>query len=269
MVRSPIQSRQRRMPWGFAIGLLLIAAALAIGPFDVSVALTIRTEKLPGDIRRFLDLSEFWGHGLGALLVSVTVWLIVPSHRRKLYCVLGGYALAGITTNCVKLFCWRWRPGYYWMQDSLGAATWLDAQAISVQRSLTSAADPTNSLDGASQASHAWNYFFANLNWEHMTQSFPSGHSAAAAALAYGMTRLAPRGAAIYWLLACAACAQRISFNSHWPSDVFVGAAIGLFASAGVFELYERQRALYAPAHHSMPNLKIDAPQKLMTIDAA
>jgi membrane-associated phospholipid phosphatase len=51
------------------------------------------------------------------------------------------------------------------------------------------------------------------------------------------MTMIAPRGAPIYWMLACCACVQRVSFNAHWPSDVLIGAAIGLVASALVFAL--------------------------------
>jgi|CXWL01.1.fsa_nt_gi undecaprenyl-diphosphatase len=57
--------------------------------------------------------------------------------------------------------------------------------------------------------------------------SFPSGHSAATFAVATAMARHFPRGAAVFYGVACFVAASRILRGSHFPTDTLVGATIG------------------------------------------
>ncbi len=65
--------------------------------------------------------------------------------------------------------------------------------------------------------------------WDTRVRSFPSGHSATAAAMAFALTRLYPRGRFIFALIAVLACSQRIASRSHYPTDVLAGVTIAAF----------------------------------------
>ncbi len=78
-----------------------------------------------------------------------------------------------------------------------------------------------------------------------ISNSFPSGHSASAAAFAVGVAVEAPELAVPIGALAAAVAFSRVYTGMHFASDVLVGAAIGATV-AGV-------GAAVVPAHYAQP----------------
>lgn len=179
-----------------ASGLGLACAAAGVSQLDVGARQWLQSIGFRGDLERVIKLMEIFAHGTGLLVTAALIWTLAPEFRRRLPRLLAAYGLAGLTVNAIKLLVPRLRPS----------------------------AEPEASLPAA------W-----GGNWEYLTQSFPSGHSAAAVALALSLALLFPRGRWVFLTLATLACLQRVMFDAHWPSDVLAGAAIGVWAVALVF----------------------------------
>lgn len=88
------------------------------------------------------------------------------------------------------------------------------------------------------------------------TTSFPSGHSASAAAFATGLALEAPRLAVPVGAVALAVGASRVVTGVHYPSDVFSGVAIGTAAGLLTLRWWPRRPmrpAQAVPPRHEAP----------------
>ena len=77
---------------------------------------------------------------------------------------------------------------------------------------------------------------FLGPSWSHANfrESFPSSHSASAVALSVWLALLYPHAAPTFWVLALGCAALRYLLDSHWPSDVVGGIALGYGVASAI-----------------------------------
>jgi membrane-associated phospholipid phosphatase len=189
---------------------VLAAAALLV---DIPVARLSVENRASGDIRKLLNISEVFAHGFGVALILITVAVLDPSRRRQLPRVCACAFGAGIVAQLAKHGLPRTRPNVF---DFTGDV-WSTFSATS------------SSLGGD-----------AGRMMVRGLQSFPSGHTATAVGLAFGLGWLYPRGRWLFFAFAALAAFQRIESSAHYVSDTLAGAAIacvmvGLCFDARVF----------------------------------
>jgi membrane-associated phospholipid phosphatase len=201
--------------------LLLGAAALAslggiLMPFaDLAVGRWCASAHLPGEVRKLINLAEVFGFGLsvaillGIILVVDRSWRSGTTaadrgHQRRNFArfVVATYA-GGLIVNLIKLCVVRVRP---WATDFTALSSVLDTFTIACL-----ATPPGTRADLA---------------------GFPSGHAATAAGFAAALSWRYPHAALLFAGLACVAAVQRLISLAHYPSDIAIGAAIGLAAAA-------------------------------------
>ncbi len=188
-------ARPRSIRWAafFAV------AACASLTIDISVA-RCQLDTWPlGDFRKMLDISEVFAHGFGAFMILMTVAVLDPLNRPRLPRVAACAFGAGLMAQVVKHLFPRMRPNVF---DASGdvMSTFLPwgvethEQAVELGR--------------------------------RAIQSFPSGHTATAVGLAFGLAWLYPRGRWLFAVFALLAAAQRIGSSAHYVSDTLAAAAM-------------------------------------------
>jgi len=205
---------------------ILLAIALSIGavialPWDREVSRLLNVDRLASDLRTLVRLSETFGHGFGVAAIVISVGLAARSWRTLV--LLGStVALAGFVANLIKLNVARLRP--YAIDEAQQAFERFGFREIL-----------------------PWRY--GGDDWlSHSLQAFPSGHSAIAAALAVGLSRLYPHASLWFALLAALAVWQRIASQAHHLSDTLAGAAIGIVVATAVSGLIDRKKRRATPA---------------------
>jgi membrane-associated phospholipid phosphatase len=186
--------------WMASIALLLVPITTLI---DVPIARWFATDPLPGQLGDALDLSLVYAHGTGIFFILVSVILLAPRMRwhvpRMAVLAMGGGAVATIT----KMFVLRQRPNSIPNLEILGH-------------------------------DYAWNWSF---DWtlqyvayfDASTRAFPSAYLATATALTVGLCVVFPRGRWLFVSLCLSTMIQRMYCGSHFISDLFGSASVGLF----------------------------------------
>jgi membrane-associated phospholipid phosphatase len=206
-----------------ASGLALLGAAAFF--IDLPVAEWCKAGGVPKDLLRLLNLAEVFAHSAGAACILLTALFLdrglrFPSFRwpalrwpsfqpsaaqERLARMICTTATGGLAVDLIKLLVDRIRPRAADLGSQASALGTFGDAALA-----------------AATASHS------DYN------SFPSGHAAVAAGLAAALAWRYPRGGLLFGAFAVGAALQRVATSAHYPSDICLGAALGL-AGAAIF----------------------------------
>jgi membrane-associated phospholipid phosphatase len=189
---SDLSAGRRRWFYALPIFFLVFAAfALAI---DFPLAQWCKERPRLGGFHKVLDLTEVYGHGFGVVLAALFVFQLDPKRRwvipRLLVLPLG----AGLLVDGMKITLARTRPFAFDFHGNV----W-----------------------------HTFGDWFPSCHLGSNYQSFPSGHTATAVALAITLAWIYPRGRWLFVTLAVMVAGQRVFGAAHYLSDVLFSAAVG------------------------------------------
>jgi membrane-associated phospholipid phosphatase len=195
-----------RAVWLPALGLIC-AGALALA-VDIplsrwAIGAALPGGALPGDLRKFVDLCEIFGHGLGVAAIAIALFHLDPGKRWALPRLLAIAYSGGLGANLLKFLVVRTRPHGF---DLAASDVWHTLQD--------------------------WTWHRSSLN-----QSFPSAHTATAVAFAVALGAMYPHARRFFFALAVLVGVQRIASGAHYLSDVCCGAAVGWLIATALLRL--------------------------------
>jgi membrane-associated phospholipid phosphatase len=199
----------------FLLPAALLLAALAAFTVDLPVATRMthwRSKASPVYNKTidaylgYFDIFEPFGHGIGVAFVLLALHQLDPGRRWAIPRVLACAVAAGVAADLVKMLVVRTRPY-----------------------------DLSLAFDGSVWAT--FGRWLPGLAGQSGMQSFPSAHTATAAGLAAALIWLYPQGRFLFTALAVLVGCQRIVSRAHFPSDVFIGAAVGCLAATLVLHV--------------------------------
>jgi len=203
--------RLRRAVLWLAAGVAFALLLLGDAPL-MRMRYLLVGEQPQGLFKQFVGSAREFGQAMAVIVAAC----IVASCDRRRVAILLTLVLAEIvssaTGNAGKLTIVRYRPCA--AVDALRTGDDTDKPAILAKMR------PGDSWIGW----RPWNVHSA-------TQSFPSGHSAAAFVLAVTLAAFYPRLAWLLWTLAVCCALSRFFDAMHWLSDCWAGSLIG-YASA-------------------------------------
>jgi len=212
--KMPPSSSMKRFLSPVAIGLMaVLTAACAVSGIDALAVGLFCYEGQPGDLKKLISLFEIFGHGTGVVVVALLVRVLDPNGARRSITVLLSGFLAGLAVICLKPFLIRIRPSK--LQALVGDASQRESM-IGFQWSADLSSDSIDAAHG---------FFHDALH------SFPSGHTAAACALAWCLSRMYPNGRFVFWGFAAMVAAQRLFAQAHYLSDTIAGAMVGILVA--------------------------------------
>ncbi len=146
---------------------------------------------LRGDFDAILIFTGFMGSGVFCAFVLATIWFFDPPRRKMTLFILTSVLLAVSISTSIKHLVERPRPA-----TVAGLETDVDESMFSRSE----------------------------------LQSFPSGHTTMAFALASSLALLYPHARGYLFTLATLVGLQRIIKQAHYPTDVIAGAMIGVLS---------------------------------------
>lgn len=183
---------------------LLVTLAVACAILMLLETLGLRTTLLlsfKGDIKRESRWLAQYGQAVCTAVAAALIWQLDPRGRPTIVPIVLAVAGATFIATAIKRLVGRVRPG----------------------------------RERAGQ--------FLGPSWRHANyrESFPSSHSASAVALTVmlSLPSMYPQASATFWALALACASLRYLLDSHWPSDVIGGIAVGYGVAYGVAVIFQ------------------------------
>jgi membrane-associated phospholipid phosphatase len=139
--------------------------------------------------------------------------------------------------------------GREWMQGGGALAAYVAGHVWDKPRMVAASGDLIEAQLVAVTVTQGLKFAFSRTRPDGEARSFPSGHASAAFATARVMQRhFGPKVAVPAYAIAVYTAASRLQANSHYASDVFFGAALGLaIANTATAEL-EQSRFQISPS---------------------
>lgn len=154
----------------------------------------------PKFLQEFLEAAEHFGTPFGQLMILAVLLTVSRGRDGRVGRIWWGTVAAGLMANVLKLLVARTRPHVFPFDDPAAISSftgWL----------------PFGSGGSA-------------------MQSFPSAHTASAFAFATLLIWAWPTGRWAFLTIAACTAAQRVVISAHFPSDVLMGAMVGIFIAS-------------------------------------
>lgn len=221
---APFSRGARDWAW-YLVGGVVLAAGL--WQFDGAISKAARTLQLSGDVRRELEALAQYGQGAVSVLVATLIWMIDPTRRRRLLDWAAAALIAGAACMLMKLLLGRPRP----LLEDPGVilGPW-------GMHPIPDAGAPSGYV-----LAHAWEW---SSRVQYMLGSMPSRHTTFAAVLSVVLWTMYPRIRPLAIGMLALVGTMRVVTGAHYPSDVIVGAALGLAIGTLAMRRFWGTRAL-------------------------
>ena len=193
MSKSAARLREWKLATAAPLAVLIFGMLLVV---DVPFERFVTSLELPPVFHDLFRAAEVFGNGFGVLAILLAVAALDTLGRGKIFRLAAGSLGAGLAANILKITVSRARPHA------------LDLAAVDVAETFGGWLPLISAGPGG--------------------QSFPSAHTATAVGLAAGLAATYPRGRWLFAGLAVGVALQRMFLGWHFPSDVFVGALLGI-----------------------------------------
>ncbi|HXU58425.1 MAG TPA: phosphatase PAP2 family protein [Verrucomicrobiae bacterium] len=209
--------------------LLATAITLAVIRFSVVYLDRPVAQAMRGVPPWLRDLAE-WVTGFGR-----SDRYLIPLLLVILLLAFASRSLAGEHRRAAARF-WAWRGAFVWLAMALSGLL-NDVVKLLAGRPRPTAGD-------AGSAPFTFDYAF---------QSFPSGHTAIAFALAFSLSLFWPRWRLPLLAFALAVAASRVIISAHYPADVIGGALVAWLTVAWLARFFADRRLVFQPDSEGRP----------------